>query len=364
MNPISTSVPQRQTHIEFFRVFTMFMIVMSHFIYHGVRVNPAFNTFSIHSVSAMVDYTFLQLFSLFTSTGVNCFILISGYFLIEKTEMRRSLFKIWFQTIFYSLTFFCIFYEPETFSLKTFLDNFSPFPMTKYWFVSQYIGLALLAPFLSRLAQNLNQRQMLYLLGIMFILFFDIPFEDTFATGMSLNWFIFLFFTGGYIRRYGLPTFIDKHISKWLTGAVIVCFLIHFTSNYFHYLSSGAPFTIKSTGNNNLTFFVSVFLFAFFIKNKQPNSLLTRISKLAPYTFGIYLCHEYSDMRTLLWSNLLPEYCFKPLFLFGIVYSLAVFGTCAVIDFIREKLFEWSGINKGAQKLGKKLPSLFQSPRS
>lgn len=363
MEHLSKPATQRLTHIEFFRVITMFMIVAGHLIFHGIRLNPKFNTFSISSPWDMVDYTLLQLLSLFTSTGVNCFILISGYFLIEKNEMRKSLFKIWFQTAFYSLVLGAIFWHLGKFpySIKQFLDDISPLPTSKYWFVTQYIGLALIAPFLSRLAQNLNQRQMLFLLGILFILFFNIPFGKNFTTGMSLNWFVFLFFVGGYIRKYGMPDIIHRHITKWLLLSVLVFFLIHFTSNYLRYLSSGADFTIKSTANNDLTFFVSVFLFVFFVNKTWKNIWFIRISKLAPYTFGIYLCHEHPAMRTFLWSDTLPTYFFSPLIVTTLTYSLILFLLCAGIDFIREKFFLWSGINQAAQKLGQKIPLLFHS---
>lgn len=363
MEPVSKPATQRLTHIEIFRVITMFMIVAGHLIYHGIRLNPELNTFSISSPSDMTDYVLLQILSLFTSTGVNCFILISGYFLIEKTEMRKSLFKIWFQTAFYSLALGLIFwiFGTNPYSLKQILDDISPLPMSKYWFVTQYMGMALLAPFLSRLAQSLNQRQMLFLLGFLFVLFYNIPFGKNFATGMSLNWFVFLFFVGGYIRKYGMPDIINKHIAKWLILSVTFFFLIHFTSNYLRYLSSGADFTIKSTANNDLTFFVSVFLFVFFVNKTWKNTWLIRISKLAPYTFGIYLCHEHPAMRAFLWSEMLPQYIFCPLIVMTLLYSILLFLSCAGIDLIREKLFVWCGINRAAQKLGQKMPLLFQT---
>lgn len=362
MNQIS-STNKRQNHIEFFRVLMMFMIVMSHFIYHGIRLNPEFGNFSINSVSRMTDYLALQLLSVFTSTGVNCFVLISGYFLIEKMEIRRSVFKIWFQTVFYSLSISLIFLilGLHDYTLKQLLCDLSPFPSGKYWFVTQYIGLIFIAPFLSCLAKHLNKKQMQFLLAVLLILSFRLPFGHSFTTGMSVTWFIVLFFVGGYIRKYDVPEWMKKNIS-WLVWLGAFCFfLIHLSSNYLHYQISAAPFTIKSTANNDLTFIMSVLLFVFFVNKTWDSSLINCISRLAPYTFGIYLCHEHPLLRTLLWKELVPHYCFTPYFVTCILFSLIVFLLCFLIDFLREKLFQWCRINDGVKWLGRKLPQPFKS---
>lgn len=365
MEPIQHK-KQRQTNIEILRITAMLLIIVSHYIYNGIRQNPLFCHFDINSFNDAANYASLQFLSLFASTGVNCFVLITGYFLIESTKIRGGIFRIWFQVAFYSLGISLIISQiyGQHISVVEYLDCISPIPTTKYWFVAKYIGLVLISPFLAKLAMHLNAKQHFYLLVVMLILFFKYPFGETFATGMSLNWFIFLFFTGGYIKKYGIHPWIKKH-AVMLTFIAAACFFcVHASSNMLNHIRNGAEFTIKSTANNDLTFILSLFIFICFTQAKCESKNLHRLSKLAPYTFGIYLCHEHPLIRPVIWGNVMPENFSYPIILHCIFISAALFIACAGIDYIREQLFRISGINEFGRKLAEKIPQPFTTEKN
>lgn len=360
MGPIQHKKP-RQTNIEILRITAMFLIIVSHYIYNGIRQNPLFCNFDINSFNDAANYASLQFISLFASTGVNCFVLITGYFLIDSTKIRGGIFKIWFQVAFYSLAITLIIsqlYDKHV-SLFEYIDCISPIPTTKYWFVAKYIGLVLISPFLAKLAMHLNAKQHLYMLIIMLVMFYKYPFGETFATGMSLCWFIFLFFTGGYIKKYGIHPWITKH-AVLLTFIAAVCFFcVHASTNMLNHIRTGAEFTIKSTANNDLTFILSLLIFICFTQVKCESKGLHRLSKLAPYTFGIYLCHEHPMIRPVIWGNVMPDSFNYPILVHCLLVSAALFIVCAGIDYVREQIFRISGINKLERMLAEKLPQPF-----
>lgn len=351
----------RMISMDVLRVLSMFLIVTGHFLFYGVRNHPTLGTFHPESVSETCTYLILQLIYVFTVTGVNCFVLISGYFLIEKTTFRSALLKIWVETIFYSLLLSLIFSfcGGEKIPPATWLDHLSPFPRREYWFITQYMGLALLAPFLAYLGKSLNQKQYLFLLGVLLLLFFKIPFGRSFTTGMSINWFILLFFVGGYFRKFALPDWLHTRTVLCLTVTAAGVYLFHLAENLTDITQPQGAFTLRYTGNNALTFLTSICLFACFTVKKETRQAGQFIGKLAPYTLGIYLCHEHSAVRDFLWNRLLPEICHHHLLLPGLFFTLLVFLSCAGIDFLREQLFKRMGINRAIQKLGEKLPQPF-----
>lgn len=360
-----TSKAKRQCNIELLRIFSMFMIVFSHYIDHGIR-NPYmhYNRFHPEIANELFNYLSLHFCYLFTKTGVDCFVLISGYFLIEKKKIRGSIFRLWFQVIFYSLVIGLILFfldQFKDFSATYVLESLSPFPEGKYWFVSKYMGLMLLAPFLAQLAAHLNQKQMLYLLCILLILFFYWPFGKKFTDGMTLGWFVYLFLVGGYIRKYGVPEWIRKHTGTLIGACALLFLLIQVAPKISRYLSVKVVFTIPLVQNHDFTFFLSVLLFIYFANKPWEGKLAHRISRIAPYTFGVYLIHDFPIIRKLLWPYLLKTYNFAPYVIAGLLFSLLVFLSCIVIDSIRARIFEVCRINLLAQKIGSLIPQPFDT---
>lgn len=361
-NPSKT---KRQCNIELLRIFSMFMIVFSHYIDHGIRnLHAHYNRFHPEIAADLFNYLSLHFCYIFTKTGVDCFVLISGYFLIEKKQIRGSIFRLWFQVIFYSLVIgVVLFYlnQFKDFSTTYVWESLSPFPEGKYWFVSQYMALMLLAPFLAQLAAHLNQRQMLYLLGILLILLFYWPFGEKFTNGMDLSWFVYLFLTGGYLRKYGAPEWIRKHAGMLIGACALTFLFIQVLPKILRYLSVKVVFTIPLVQNNDFTFFLSVLLFIYFANKPREGKLAHLISRMAPYTFGVYLFHDFPLIRNLLWSEWLKTYNFAPYVIAGLLFSLLVFLSGIVIDYIRARIFKVCRINLLARKIGDLIPQPFHT---
>ena len=93
------------------------------------------------------------------------------------------------------------------------------FPVTfgEYWFVTCYLLLFILSPFLNILVKNLKKedyKKLLMILTIVFVfLKFFIPETFTFdkTSGYGIIWFIILYLFSGYIRLHYVSN-INKYV--------------------------------------------------------------------------------------------------------------------------------------------------------
>ncbi len=338
-----TVTSQRQSNVEVLRVMAMFFIVLGHYFYHYIKTNGALSSFDAGSMSAMTDYSLMELMIVFTSTGVNLFVLITGYFLIGRISFRlKGMVKVGITTIFYAAGIYLLFcvLQAHDFSLREFLYNLSPIPLHQYWFVAKYLGLLLVAPFLSRMVSGLEKKEYQRLLLILFVLFFEWPFGEMFGGGMSLSWFCFLYLFGGYIRRFGMFRWIEQHPLTAIFAIAVVIFSMHTATNVLAYMKNGAPFVLKYDANHSVTFFLSAAIFVYFVRKPMEGRLAKGISLMAPYTFAVYLIHEHSLMRGLIWNQIAPNvFPEMPLWLYGLVLCSAIFLCAVIIDFFRQQLF-------------------------
>jgi hypothetical protein len=78
--------------------------------------------------------------------------------------------------------------------------------------------------------------------------------------------------------------------------------------------------------------------------------LNNNISRLAPYTLGVYLIHEHPLVRRWLWDNVGVLLSSEQV-LFAPLISLVVFLLCVLIEKLRQLMFEWFRINNLIDRL-------------
>lgn len=141
----------RQSNIEAIRIMAMAFIVFGHIS----------ATLCNYSLCGDLEKAFLDLCHV-GACAVDLFILISGYFLINRTKVNLSrVIKILVETVFYCFTITFLFFLFGKATLYDCLSSLNPMAPTRfnYWFVTKYVGLMLLQPFLSRLAVSLTKVQ-------------------------------------------------------------------------------------------------------------------------------------------------------------------------------------------------------------
>lgn len=284
---------ERKSNLELLRILAMCGIIVMHYTGMGGAVQnnayPGFSWFMVHFLNS------------FCIPLVNCFVLITGYFLIEKTTFTlKKPVELLLITAFYGLLVYsvCVCTGNAAFSLVGIVDAVFPFFADKRWFVETYIILILLAPFINKLLCSLGQQNYLLLLSIQLTIFcvwyslgLSAPILDD---GYGIINFLTLYMLGGYIRLH-----CDKN--KWLNlnkryyGLVfVVCSLLTFALSYF-INPYGYAFVTNIIG--------ALAAVLFFLKwDLGSNHVINRISATS---FDVYFVHSDINTSRLLIYHLL-----------------------------------------------------------
>lgn len=332
---------KRESNFEVMRTLAMFFVVVYHCLTHGVGGGYGFSIVQPVSLSNLLFSDFLLVFS---SIAVNLYVMISGYFLIDLNFKLSRIVRTWVISCFYlffiSLLFILVGLKP--FSIVTLCKSFFPLSTDSYWFVTQYIGLLILSPFLTIMLKQLSCRQYVGLLiGGAFIclaIIPDFPLGKRFhvAHGNSLLSFSYLFVVAGFIKHH-----LGQLPPKKLMAAISVTVLLTVACELFVGTHQSISHLIWFN-YNGLPFILSVLIFILIKQIKvSDNGAMNSLVRVAPYTFGVYLIHDHLLVREWLWKTLsLTSQCKEwlfPLIVLGV--CLMIFLLCSLIEAIRKKLF-------------------------
>lgn len=355
---------ERKINMEVLRVAAMFLIVGGHYIWLALKNVMAPSILNVKSIMGGVNYVTIDLFFLMTGIGVDCFVMITGYFMIENTEMRwRGMLKTWVLTLFYAIVIYLVgiiaFGQPA--STDSVLLVFFPIHQEAYWFVTLYIGLLFFAPFLARLANILTQRQYQWLLCVLFVFSFSYLYGRVYMRDIQMLLFVFLFFVAGYIRKYSVPEWWKRNAGCVVLVVWILLFIAGTGVNVLRYLNTGnANFKPYATESNGPVFFLALSIFVWFVYHKPfSNRLLKMTAHLGTYTFGVYLIHQHFFISAPLWAYVANTYTMRmPVVLHCLLWTAIVFIACVFLDMWRSLFFRIIHIDNILDTLVRRLPKL------
>ncbi|MBQ9122683.1 MAG: acyltransferase [Lachnospiraceae bacterium] len=343
---------KRMANIELLRVLSMMMVVMLHFLGKGDLLPE------LTGRMGSLGYVAWFLESL-CIVAVNVYMLISGYFLVESSFKLSRLLSLVFQVIFYSLlvpvVLVCVGILPlGDISFYQLLQYVFPTLMEQYWFVTAYVLMYLLSPFVATAVHHMSKRQLeltlSFLLVIMSLSKSVLPVQlemDHF--GYDALWFICVFLVAAYIRLYGVPFFASakKSFAMYFLGAAgiyALSMLLHIVC-----VKTGSlEFFVDAAYEYNHVFnlFAAVALFYGFLHVKFPEGKMARIiCKLGGWSFGVYLLHEQLEVRYL-WPKWLGAGRVEnvwQLLLTALGAVLVVFLVGVLVDALRQLLFNGLG---------------------
>ena len=332
---------KREGNFEVLRTVAMFLIVVYHCLTHGIGDGQGFDIFSSISLSNIL---FSDLLLVFSSIAVNLYVMISGYFLVDLDFKLSRVVRTWSVTCFYSCVITLLFMTLGIIPFNIVSIGKSMFPISSdaYWFVTQYIGLLILSPFLVVIARSLSYKHYILLLGAGALIFLsvipDFPLGKRFyvAHGNSVWSFTYLFLIAGFIKHHlnRIPTPRISMFVLILSLSVLLCEII---GGYDHGIIH-----LYWLNYNGLVLILSVAVFILVRQLKVHNNMFCKVFvKVAPYTFGVYLIHDHLLVREWLWtSTFLHSCCDNVLFPIIIIGLCAViFFACVILDAIRKKLF-------------------------
>nr|WP_296474047.1 acyltransferase [uncultured Acetatifactor sp.] len=332
----------RNSSIELFRIISMLCIVAHHYVVNSgiIDMITQENALTSHSL-------FSLLFGWGGKTGINCFILITGYFMCQSQANVRKFLKLLLEVEFYRLATYLIFLASgyEQFSLKELVKSMVPVYSLGTGFTHSYLVFYLFIPYLNLLVRAMDQMQHLTLVGLcllvgtVFQTFLKAPAAFTYV-----GWFMALYFLAAYIRLYPRKCFSNRRL--W-GSMLLISLLLSWGSVLagawaYERWGKAIYYYFVSDSNKLLAVVTAVSAFLFF-KNLEFRYHPV-INRIAASAFGVLMIHANSDtMRQWLWGNLLNNvaaYHNRYFMLHAIGSVIGIYAVCTLIDMVRIRFLE------------------------
>ena len=331
----------RESNIELYRIVLMLLIVAHHYVVNSglldIMYNEPYNSKSI----------FLFIYGAWGKIGINCFILITGFFMCKQEITLKKFLKLLFEVEFYKITIYLIFlmFGIEKASIREIIKIILPVSKIATNFTGCFIIFYLFIPFINILINNMNKtKHRLLILLLLFVYSFlgNIPGITITLNYISLYFVIYLI--GAYIKLYPEKIFYRKKIINLiLISLIIIDILSILVCIYFGYkINVQMAYYFINDSNKILAILTSITLFLCF---KNMNIGYSKfINTVARSTFGVLLIHSNTEtMRNFLWRKLLNNvsiYETNSIYIHAILSIIGVFVICIIIDYIRIKLIE------------------------
>ncbi len=257
------------------------------------------------------------------SIGVNLFVMISGYLLLDKSENARVFFKkrilnILPLFIIFNIIYIYFFKVPVVPILKG-----KAFAAPHFWYIYMILGFYLLTPWLQKVLKY-AEKETLFVVFLWFLCnilnpylrYFnlaEIPFSNFPMTG-----FIGYYILGYFVKKY------DKKIKDfsfvWLIILYFAGFLISFLSTKYILISTGKRVSDFFDKNSLGTFLMTIAFFTFWCKFNftKRNSFIKTLANSTYFAFLIHLIVLYFVVKVS------DEMIFKSIMTVGVSMVLGI----------------------------------------
>lgn len=220
----------RESNLELYRIIVMLLIVSHHYVVNsGLFEQLAADRLAANAV-------FFYLFGMWGKIGINCFVLITGYFMCTSRITLQKFLKLLLQVLFYVFVFyllFCIIGYQE-FSLTHFIYTMNPIKTVGNGFTSCYLLFFLFIPFLNILVKHMGERWhrlLAVLLFVTYTLTSSIPYIH--VTMNYVTWFCVLYIYASYIRLYASDKFSTRFWGWASVGSIALSMLSVYVCLWF-----------------------------------------------------------------------------------------------------------------------------------
>ena len=215
---------KRNSSIDLVRILGMYAIIIHHVLIKGKLLKK------------YKRYNALILINIMCHWHVSSFALISGIVSHNRNKYSNLLF-LWFCVFFYSIIIYIFFY---LFKLNTYNSNilYHLFPVIfyKYWYFSEYFGMYLFLPLISKGIFFSNKKELktiiITTLGIFIVWkdFMNYKF-DTFKndSGYSVLCLLNLYIVGAYLEKYII------NIKRKNIFFCIICIILYICTSLLTY---------------------------------------------------------------------------------------------------------------------------------
>lgn len=346
----TNSVKARQSGIELLRILLMLQVIFLHICVYGGYSTVAKQDFSnIHKALFYSIY-------LSSRCPVYVYILIFGYFSVVSNKslisIKGKIAKTYLPMIFYSL---CIPLVGQLIGLWRINDvvkvrMFFPFTSRIWYFMTLYLLVLVLSPFLNKALTALSKKEYTQLVVILFFMFsvwtvfsqleqtshvirLDKIYE--LLNGKSLYGFIYMYILGGYLRLH-VPCH-NKAKFRYLIIFAVLTVINILLSKYVYSYSN-----ISTANNNPFVVLQGLCLVMFFRDLKFRSKAINYITSV---NLGVYMIHEQFLVRNKIWNDwfgFLHKKSFYSTWVYLlkiILICITVYMVCGLIEKVRTWLF-------------------------
>ena len=298
-------------NIDIIRIFAFVFIVMLHTLNRQYGLTVWMSGYAVISV------------------GVNLFIMISGYLLLDKKETVKDFFKKRFFSI---LPLFVVFNIVYIYFYNHSFITIKKVSAPHFWYIYMILGLYLLTPWMRKVLQY-AEKETFYVVILWFLCnvfnpymqffrFPKIPFSHFPITG-----FIGYYILGYYLKKYRYK--LEKIPFICVIGVYITGFLISVLSTKYVLVTTGNRISDFFDKNSLGTFIMTISFFAFWCKfNFTKRNDITKI--IANSTYFAFLIHLIVLHFIVKISD---EMIFKSVMTVGISVILGI-----LYNFLKEKV--------------------------
>ena len=289
---------QRESNIELLRLVVMAMIVLHHFIFHGLGVYR-----SIRFGELPILNEFDTRMALFTDSflicGVNVFVLISGYFSIKLKA--KSFVKLFAICSFFAILGWTVYIITNDIPLgggillRYIKRGLFVISSKTWWFIQLYFLLMLLSVPINKYIDEASKKSLQYTIGV--FVFINVYLGwiqgiEYVVDGYNLYNFIMLYLIGRYLKLYWKNNYkVFYDLSIFLIASLFTALLTVVSYNkgwnVFHALAYNNPFIIIG----------AIALLLMFSKMHFTSKIINYLasSSLAIYLVqdGVFNCYRY-----------------------------------------------------------------------
>ena len=337
---------QRNSNIELLRIIAMLMIVAHHYVTDSLP--------SYYLLDGPNKWLSELLYS-YGKTGVNIFVLITGYYMVNMSFSIKRPLKIIGQVWFYSAMtlLVCLMIPSVSEQIDSYQIFKSLFPvgLNQYWFATQYILLLAVAPFLNYFAHSAGKDKLTVCVIVLVMFNSVVPCVHAalngtlyFAFFSTSGWFAMLYLMAARIRLYSPDCEDRRELRRHALCAIawgisipawawVRQILFTITGNeQFHAFLTWTQVDCSFFG---LMFALELFQFFRLMKPVYRGW----INLLASFSFGVYLFHAhpfYPAIRNAIFSWAEPAYAVE-LVLQALTVVFGRYLAGSAVDLIRQK---------------------------
>lgn len=316
----------RDSNVELARIVAMAMIVIGHFIFHGIFGSIWPGPVDVDGPLS-AGQVMLILLSFIVSVGMILFILISGYFGIRLKW--KSIISFWLICVFYNVVNLCVN------GCSGVMDIVCAFTISRagHWFMRSYFLLILLSPIINAGIDNLDLKHLRIAVGctVFVCCFCGWLMNNGNGNGRTFLQLLSVYIIGAWIRRDNICSLIKG----WKAlAAYFICVGLNMIATFAVYYLLHKEYGILFQRNNPLIVLQGVLLFCWF---RGLNFQSKFVNTLASTVIGVLLLSDFVFFSQL--YGFIRESYSKGGFTFFLICAglfIAVFAVSFVVEYARK----------------------------